>query len=192
MVFIIKADKFHWAASPNSKSVFFGITENQSIHYWMKKNNVAMCIIQLIPMKKKKIYGICICLWKNQIKNEIKEKRRGGVPRIGLRSNCLNSWKICKYQLMADWEGYPLHECVFHNDIRRLSQLLRVNDVSLKDMHGIILFLFPLFQFYCQLYSFYAHRCENHNVNITHLFTLYDPNYLYNSFNAGMNSGHFW
>lgn len=78
MVFIIKADKFHWAASPNSKSVFFGITENQSIHYWMKKNNVAMCIIQLIPMKKKKIYGICICLWKNQIKNEIKEKRRGG------------------------------------------------------------------------------------------------------------------
>lgn len=108
--------------------------------------------------EKKKIYGICICLWKNQIKNEIKEKRRGGgVPRIGLRSNCLNSWKICKYQLMADWEGYPLHECVFHNDIRRLSQLLRVNDVSLKDMHGIILFLFPLFQFYCQLYSFFLH-----------------------------------
>lgn len=92
---------------------------------------------------------------------------------------------------MADWEGYPLHECVFHNDIRRLSQLLRVNDVSLKDMHGIILFLFPLFQFYCQLYSFYAHRCENHNVNITHLLTLYDPNYLYNAFDAGMNSGHF-
>lgn len=79
---------------------------------------------------------------------------------------------------MADWEGYPLHECVFHNDIRRLSQLLRVNDVSLKDMHGIILFLFQLFQFYCQLYSFYAHRCENHNVNITHLLTLFDPIYL--------------
>ncbi|XP_061181654.1 ankyrin repeat domain-containing protein 13C-like [Saccostrea echinata] len=37
---------------------------------------------------------------------------------------------------MADWEGYPLHECVFHNDIRKLSQLLRVNDVALKDMHG--------------------------------------------------------
>lgn len=193
MVFIIKADKFHWAASPNSIWCFWH--NRKSIDSLLNeiKNNVAMCIIQLIPMKKKTIYGFCICLWKNQIKNEIKEKRRGGgVPRIGLRSNCLNSWKICKYQLMADWEGYPLHECVFHNDIRRLSQLLRVNDVSLKDMHGIILFLFQLFLFYCQLYSFYAHRCENHNVNITHLFTLYDPNYLYNSFNAGMNSGHFW
>ena len=42
---------------------------------------------------------------------------------------------------MADWEGYPLHECVFHNDIRKLSQLLRVNDVALKDMHGIFMFL---------------------------------------------------
>ena len=44
-------------------------------------------------------------------------------------------------ELMADWEGYPLHECVFHNDIRKLSQLLRVNDVALKDMHGIFMFL---------------------------------------------------
>ena len=44
-------------------------------------------------------------------------------------------------ELMADWEGYPLHECVFHNDIRKLSQLLRVNDVALKDMHGIFIFL---------------------------------------------------
>lgn len=47
----------------------------------MKKNNVAMCIIQLIPMKKK-IYGkkslFVFVSKKNKIKNEIKEKRRGG------------------------------------------------------------------------------------------------------------------
>lgn len=78
MVFIIKADKFHWAASPNSIWCFWH--NRKSIDSLLNeiKNNVAMCIIQLIPMKKKKIYGICICLWKNQIKNEIKEKRRGG------------------------------------------------------------------------------------------------------------------
>lgn len=40
---------------------------------------------------------------------------------------------------MADFEfdGYPLHECVFNDDIRRLSQLLRVHDVAQKDNHGI-------------------------------------------------------
>ncbi|CAC5384452.1 ANKRD13 [Mytilus coruscus] len=39
---------------------------------------------------------------------------------------------------MADLEfdGYPLHESVFNDDIRRLSQLLRVHDVAQKDVHG--------------------------------------------------------
>ena len=44
---------------------------------------------------------------------------------------------------MADFEfdGYPLHECVFNDDIRRLSQLLRVHDVAQKDNHGISKFI---------------------------------------------------
>ncbi|KAJ8306024.1 hypothetical protein KUTeg_016569 [Tegillarca granosa] len=39
---------------------------------------------------------------------------------------------------MAEWEGYPLHECVFKDDLRQLSQLLRVHDVSQKDVHECI------------------------------------------------------
>ena len=30
----------------------------------------------------------------------------------------------------------PLHKCVFSDDIRKLSQLLRTTDVALKDKHG--------------------------------------------------------
>ncbi|KAL5016839.1 hypothetical protein ScPMuIL_006428 [Solemya velum] len=37
---------------------------------------------------------------------------------------------------MADFEGFPLHESVFYDDLRRLSQLLRVHDLSQKDPHG--------------------------------------------------------
>ena len=31
---------------------------------------------------------------------------------------------------------YPLHECVFRNDIRQLSSLLRTSDISQKDKYG--------------------------------------------------------
>jgi len=40
--------------------------------------------------------------------------------------------------MAADWDGYPLHECVFKDDKCRLSQLIRVHDVSQKDIHGNI------------------------------------------------------
>ena len=36
---------------------------------------------------------------------------------------------------------FPLHEGVFKNDIQRVSQLIRVHDVSQKDVHG--LFVLP-------------------------------------------------
>ncbi|KAL4705025.1 hypothetical protein ACJJTC_009813 [Scirpophaga incertulas] len=32
--------------------------------------------------------------------------------------------------------SYPLHECVFNGDVRKLSSCLRFNDVSRKDKHG--------------------------------------------------------
>ncbi|XP_064476536.1 ankyrin repeat domain-containing protein 13C-like [Ornithodoros turicata] len=38
---------------------------------------------------------------------------------------------------MADnGSQYPLHECVFRGDVRRVSALLRTHDVSQKDIHG--------------------------------------------------------
>ncbi|XP_023711289.1 ankyrin repeat domain-containing protein 13C isoform X1 [Cryptotermes secundus] len=38
--------------------------------------------------------------------------------------------------MAEDGECCPLHECVFSGDVRRLSSLLRLNDVSKKDKHG--------------------------------------------------------
>ncbi|XP_072935786.1 ankyrin repeat domain-containing protein 13C [Epargyreus clarus] len=35
-----------------------------------------------------------------------------------------------------DDESFPLHECVFVGDVRKLSSLLRFNDVTRKDKHG--------------------------------------------------------
>ncbi|KAJ9587842.1 hypothetical protein L9F63_018714, partial [Diploptera punctata] len=44
------------------------------------------------------------------------------------------STSIC--QMAEDAHYYPLHDCVFSGDVRRLSSLLRVNDVTKKDKHG--------------------------------------------------------
>lgn len=35
-----------------------------------------------------------------------------------------------------DSPNCPLHKCIFTGDIRKLSQLLRLHDVSAKDKHG--------------------------------------------------------
>ena len=37
---------------------------------------------------------------------------------------------------MADELEYPLHECIFNGDLRRLSALLRSHDIAKKDKHG--------------------------------------------------------
>lgn len=47
------------------------------------------------------------------------------------------------FRKMADTEDdnpidCPLHKCVFENDYRKLSQLIRTNDVAQKDKHGKI------------------------------------------------------
>ncbi|XP_054275927.1 ankyrin repeat domain-containing protein 13C-A-like isoform X2 [Macrosteles quadrilineatus] len=37
---------------------------------------------------------------------------------------------------MADDEEFPLHKCVFSGDLRKLSALIRIHDVSKRDKHG--------------------------------------------------------
>lgn len=37
---------------------------------------------------------------------------------------------------MADLSSFQLHECVYRNDIRQLSSLLRTSDINQKDKHG--------------------------------------------------------
>ena len=39
---------------------------------------------------------------------------------------------------------FPLHECIFKNDIQKVSQLIRVHDVSQKDMHGEVTIIFQV------------------------------------------------
>lgn len=35
-------------------------------------------------------------------------------------------------------ESYPLHECVFSGDVRKLSSLIRTHDVTKRDKHGML------------------------------------------------------
>lgn len=44
-----------------------------------------------------------------------------------------------------DSQCFPLHECVFNGDIRKLSQLLRTNDVTKKDKHGLYMKFYQCF-----------------------------------------------
>lgn len=46
---------------------------------------------------------------------------------------CLREKTVMK--IMAA-DSFPLHECVFKNDVRGVSQLLRTYDVAQKDIHG--------------------------------------------------------
>jgi len=41
--------------------------------------------------------------------------------------------------MAEDVQYCPLHECVFSGDVRRLSALLRLNDVAKKDKHGMLM-----------------------------------------------------
>lgn len=38
--------------------------------------------------------------------------------------------------LTSDKLEFPVHECVFKGDVRRLSSLIRTHSISQKDMHG--------------------------------------------------------
>lgn len=39
---------------------------------------------------------------------------------------------------------YPVHECVFKGDVRRLSSLIRTHNIGQKDNHGELLWLCPI------------------------------------------------
>jgi hypothetical protein len=38
---------------------------------------------------------------------------------------------------MAEEDEFPLHQSVFSGDLKQVSKLLRTEDVSKKDMHGL-------------------------------------------------------
>lgn len=56
----------------------------------------------------------------------------------GIRQNSKheNSFKKMAEADDDSSSDYSLHKCVFEDDIRKLSQLLRTNDVSRRDKHG--------------------------------------------------------
>ncbi|XP_058890694.1 ankyrin repeat domain-containing protein 13C-A-like isoform X3 [Acipenser ruthenus] len=41
-----------------------------------------------------------------------------------------------KNPIIRNVEDFPMHECVFQGDVRRLSSLIRTHNISQKDMHG--------------------------------------------------------
>lgn len=42
---------------------------------------------------------------------------------------------------------FPVHECVFKGDVRRLSSLIRTHSISQKDVHGNLFILAPYIVF---------------------------------------------
>ena len=40
--------------------------------------------------------------------------------------------------MAEEGESYPLHECVFSGDVRKLSALIRTHDVAKRDKHGML------------------------------------------------------
>ncbi|MGH0136735.1 UNVERIFIED_CONTAM: hypothetical protein FKN15_076832 [Acipenser sinensis] len=40
-----------------------------------------------------------------------------------------------KNPIIRNVEDFPVHECVFQGDVRRLSSLIRTHSIALKDMH---------------------------------------------------------
>ncbi|MBN3283878.1 A13CA protein, partial [Polyodon spathula] len=48
-------------------------------------------------------------------------------------SKIFTNHKLIKSPKVQD---FPVHECVFQGDVRRLSSLIRTHNISLKDMHG--------------------------------------------------------
>lgn len=43
--------------------------------------------------------------------------------------------------LTSDGREFPVHECVFKGDVRRLSSLIRTHSITQKDVHGDFSFL---------------------------------------------------
>lgn len=41
-----------------------------------------------------------------------------------------------KNPIIRNTEDFPVHECVFKGDVRRLSSLIRTQNISQKDVHG--------------------------------------------------------
>lgn len=55
---------------------------------------------------------------------------------------------------MAEDQQYPLHECVFSGDLRKLSALLRSdNDIAKKDKHGRLYSSVEIFNFMYSVFT---------------------------------------
>ncbi|MFT7801588.1 ankyrin repeat domain-containing protein 13C-A-like [Arapaima gigas] len=65
---------------------------------------------------------------------------------------------------------FPLHQCVFSGDVRRLSSLIRVQNLALKDVHGeFIYYMCTCFNFVCTpfiLSAECAHLLLAHNAPV--------------------------
>lgn len=57
----------------------------------------------------------------------------GNVPSFGTVVNDNNKNPII---LTSEDLDFPVHECVFKGDVRRLSSLIRTHSISDKDVHG--------------------------------------------------------
>uniref|UniRef100_A0A4W5RBZ2 Ankyrin repeat domain 13C n=1 Tax=Hucho hucho TaxID=62062 RepID=A0A4W5RBZ2_9TELE len=54
----------------------------------------------------------------------------------GKASKIFSNHKLVKSSSTQTGEDFPVHECVFKGDVRRLSSLIRTQNIAQKDLHG--------------------------------------------------------
>ncbi|XP_029551749.1 ankyrin repeat domain-containing protein 13C-A isoform X2 [Salmo trutta] len=68
------------------------------------------------------------------------QQHQNQQSQINANTNTLSTADVIednnKNPVIRTGEGFPVHECVFKGDVRRLSSLIRTQNIAQKDLHG--------------------------------------------------------
>ncbi|XP_023826820.1 ankyrin repeat domain-containing protein 13C-A isoform X2 [Salvelinus sp. IW2-2015] len=68
------------------------------------------------------------------------QQHQNQQSQINANTNTLSTADVIednnKNPVIRTGEGFPVHECVFKEDVRRLSSLIRTQNIAQKDLHG--------------------------------------------------------
>lgn len=69
------------------------------------------------------------------------QSQLSNVNANNLNANATSVVDDNKNPVILEGLEFPVHECVFRADVRRLSSLIRVHSIAQKDVHGELLLL---------------------------------------------------
>lgn len=74
------------------------------------------------------------------IKSPSTQQHQNQQSQINANTNTLSTADVVddnnKNPIIRTGEDFPVHECVFKGDVRRLSSLIRTQNIAQKDVHG--------------------------------------------------------